>query len=74
MVLIICRIPVMPFSIGLYLPIKLNATIFIGGMLRLLMDRRYPAVSNPGVLLSAGLIAGEGICGIALAVVTVMFK
>lgn len=73
-VLIICRVPVMPFSIGLYLPIKLNATIFIGGMLRLLMDRRYPAVTNPGVLLSAGLIAGEGICGIALAIVTIMIK
>ncbi len=71
-VLIVLRVPVMPFSIGLYLPISLNATIFLGGMLRLVCDRRFPEKSNGGVLFSAGLIAGEGICGIALAVLAVV--
>lgn len=36
----ILRIPVMPFAIGLYLPIYLNATIMIGGIVRGLLDRR----------------------------------
>ena len=36
----ILRVPVMPFAIGLYLPIYLNATIMIGGVVRLLMDKR----------------------------------
>ena len=36
----ILRIPVMPFAIGLYLPIYLNATIMIGGVVRMLMDGR----------------------------------
>ena len=33
----ILRIPVMPFAIGLYLPIYLNATIMIGGVFLIFM-------------------------------------
>ena len=36
----ILRVPVMPFAIGLYLPIYLNASIMIGGVVRMFMDRR----------------------------------
>ena len=39
----ILRIPVMPFAIGLYLPIYLNASIMIGGVVRMFMDRRKNA-------------------------------
>ena len=73
LVLIVCRVPVMPFAIGLYLPIRMNATILAGGLLRVLLDRRFAARSDGGVLLSAGLIAGEGICGILLAILTLVF-
>ena len=71
-VLEICRVPVMPFAIGLYLPVKLNATIFTGGLIRCLVDRFRPSASSKGVLLSAGLIAGEGIAGILLALYVIM--
>ena len=66
-VLEFCRVPVMPFALGLYLPVKLNATIFLGGILRHVVDHLRPAASQRGVLISAGLIAGEGIAGILLA-------
>ena len=75
--LCICRIPVMPFAIGLYLPVGVNATIFAGGLVRIFCDRRAGIRSegeDPGTLLSAGLIAGEGLCGILLAVFTLMMK
>ena len=68
-VLAVLRVPVMPFAIGLYLPCSLNATIFLGGLLRLVCDRKASALSDRGVLFSAGMIAGEGICGIILAIV-----
>ena len=71
-VLIVCRVPVMPFAIGLYLPIQMNATIFAGGMLRHFMDRRRASSVDGGVLLSAGMIAGEGLCGILLAILTLV--
>ena len=72
LVLIICRVPVMSFAIGLYLPIGLNTTIFAGGLLRYFLDRRQSKATDGGILLSAGLIAGEGLCGVLLAILTLV--
>lgn len=74
----ILRIPVMPFSIGLYLPVQLNACIMIGGLVRLWMDGRKQVStegkeeqSNRGTLYCAGMIAGEGLVGILLAILAI---
>ena len=74
----ILRIPVMPFAIGLYLPIYLNASIMIGGVVRMFMDRRKNVdeetktkQTTDGTLYCAGMIAGEGLVGILLAVFAV---
>ena len=74
-VLALFRVPVMPVAIGMYLPVGLGVTMFFGGLLRLGMDRRRgeaAASEDSGTLLSAGLIAGEGLCGIALAILTLL--
>jgi len=75
----ILRIPVMPFAIGLYLPIYLNASIMIGGVVRLFMDKRKNVdektkerQATDGTLYCAGMIAGEGLVGILLAVLAVV--
>ena len=75
----ILRIPVMPFAIGLYLPIYLNATIMIGGIVRGLLERRKgvdektkTAQATDGTLYCAGMIAGEGLVGILLAIFAVV--
>ena len=75
----ILRIPVMPFAIGLYLPIYLNATIMIGGIVRGLLDSRKgvdektkTAQSTDGTLYCAGMITGEGLVGIVLAIFAVV--
>ncbi|MCI9315332.1 MAG: oligopeptide transporter, OPT family [Lachnospiraceae bacterium] len=74
----ILRIPVMPFAIGLYLPIYLNASIMIGGVVRMFMDGRKKVdektkerQSTDGTLYCAGMIAGEGLVGIMLAILAV---
>lgn len=74
----ILRVPVMPFAIGLYLPIYLNASIMIGGVVRMLMDGRKKVdnktkerQSTDGTLYCAGMIAGEGLVGILLAILAV---
>lgn len=72
----ILGIPVLPFAIGVYLPVQLNACIMVGGLVRLAMDRikneekRKTATSN-GILFCSGMIAGEGLVGILLAVLAV---
>ena len=70
-------IPVLPFAIGVYLPVQLNACIMVGGLIRLLMDKmKKPedekrAITNDGILFCSGMIAGEGLVGILLALLAV---
>ena len=72
-------IPVLPFAIGLYLPIYLSVPMMLGGALRWFLEKRKYASEKDkndtvqsGVLYSSGLIAGEGIVGILLAVLAVI--
>lgn len=68
-------IPVLPFAIGVYLPVHLNACIMVGGLVRLVMDKiksdKKDAIVNDGILFCSGMIAGEGIVGIVLAILAV---
>lgn len=74
----ILGIPVLPFAVGLYLPIHLSVPMMVGGLVRLYFDKkkglsekdRKDKVEN-GVLYSSGLIAGEGLVGILLAIFAV---
>ena len=73
--LALLRIPVMPVAIGIYLPFGLNAAIFAGGVLRWLVEQRRGKSDegeDNGTLFSAGLIAGEGLCGILLAILALL--
>ena len=69
----ILGIPVLPFAIGVYLPVQLNACIMIGGLVRLAFDKmnkeekEKERIINDGVLYCSGMIAGEGLVGILLA-------
>ena len=70
-------IPVLPFAIGVYLPVQLNACIMVGGLVRLALDKmrcdekKKGLIVNDGVLFCSGMIAGEGLIGIVLALLAV---
>ena len=77
------QIPSLVFAIGLYLPIHLSLPILVGGLVRWFFERKKnneteeqanarEAKVEAGVLYSSGLIAGEGIVGILLAVLAVI--
>lgn len=67
-------IPVLPFAVGMYLPIYTTTGIMVGGVIRLIVDRKKgtetekKARANRGVLFASGMIAGEGLIGVLLAV------
>ena len=73
-------IPVLAFAIGLYLPIHLSSPIFVGGLIKWYVEskKKYDNEAQKkhsvesGVLYSAGMIAGEGLVGILLAVFAVL--
>ena len=74
----IMGIPVLPVAIGLYLPLELSSCIMIGGIVRLYIDKKKMSEEirskkvSKGILFSSGLIAGEGLVGIILAILTVV--
>jgi putative OPT family oligopeptide transporter len=80
LILIQVRSPML-FSVGMYLPLETTFAIFVGGILRgvvdHLRDRRgfndaqKARVENAGVLAASGLIAGEGLMGLVIAGVVV---
>jgi len=72
------RVPVLAAAIGIYLPLELMVPIFLGGMIAHLVERFHKIraddeagrdrVHKPGVLFAAGLITGEALMGIAIAI------
>ena len=74
----ILKVPVMPFAVGMYLPFSLSAGIMAGGIVRYIVekikgtDEEKKERADRGVLFTSGMIAGEGIMGIVLAVLAVV--
>lgn len=75
----ILHIPVLPFAVGLYLPIHLSTPMMVGGAIRWYFERKKDKDEaaqkekiERGVLYSSGLIAGEGLVGILLAVFAII--
>jgi uncharacterized oligopeptide transporter (OPT) family protein len=80
LILVKVRSPML-FSVGMYLPLETTFAIFVGGVIRGIVDtlrdkRGFNAaqkarVENAGVLVASGLIAGEGLMGLVIAGVVV---
>ena len=66
------RTHVMPVAVGIYLPLSLDIPILIGGLIRYFMstpNKNKSDDADDGVLFGSGLIAGEALMGIFLAVI-----
>ncbi|WP_421869299.1 OPT family oligopeptide transporter [Marinoscillum sp.] len=71
------RMPVLAVAVGLYLPFELDSSIFVGGVIAYLIDRSFrknniskekqDTASNSGLLIASGLITGEALMGILIA-------
>ncbi len=71
----ILQIPVLPVAIGLYLPLELSTPIMIGGIIKHFADKgktEEESESGSGILFCSGMIAGEGLMGIILAILAVL--
>ncbi len=69
----LCRIPSLPFAVGVYLPVSTMFPVFLGGMLRWFLTRRVAdkdeetARRDRGILFGSGLVGGEGLIGVVIA-------
>lgn len=76
LVIEVLGISVLPVAIGLYLPLELSTTIMLGGLVRFVVDKKKSEKeksndADTGVLFCSGMIAGEGLVGILLAILAV---
>jgi putative OPT family oligopeptide transporter len=71
------HVPVLACAVGIYLPLELSVPIFAGGFVAHLVERRFPPeetegdrerIHQKGTLFSAGLITGEALMGIIIAI------
>ena len=78
MILVRVKSPML-FAVGMYLPLNTTFAIFVGGIIRWVTDKlrdrrgfneaQKARVDNAGILTASGLIAGEGLCGLAMALI-----
>jgi uncharacterized oligopeptide transporter (OPT) family protein len=67
------RLPVLAFAVGVYLPLSTMAAVFVGGLVRWLLTRKRDEDEaeqrrEQGVLLGSGMVGGEGLTGVLLAI------
>jgi len=72
------RAPVLAVAVGIYLPLELSVPIFLGGLLSHLASRTFGAgakdqekaesLNRNGMLFAAGMITGEALTGIFIAI------
>jgi putative OPT family oligopeptide transporter len=67
-------IPILPVALGIYLPIHLNSAILVGGIVRVLVEKKFKKNEErqktqveKGILLASGLVAGDALMGIIVA-------
>ncbi len=80
-IVFLLKIPPLPFAVGVYLPLYTMTPVFIGGLLRHIIDKKYGGINtesekgkDQGILLGSGFIAGEGLMGVIIAVVAVILS
>jgi OPT family oligopeptide transporter len=76
----LCGVKSLSFAVGAYLPLSTTAPVFVGGLIRALVDRAGrkraggddpDAELGPGNLFATGLVAGGAVAGVAVALLTV---
>jgi putative OPT family oligopeptide transporter len=69
----ILKLPILPFAIGLYLPLSLSTGMMVGGLVSALVKRREKnsSATDRGILTASGFVAGDACTGVIIALLTV---
>lgn len=68
------RVSVLPFAIGLYLPLSLSTSVMVGGLINMIFERfsKDERSLERGILLASGLVAGDACMGVVIALLAVL--
>lgn len=68
--LYLVKLPAMTLGIGMYLSFEISSIVFLGGLIRFISDKvRRKKASDIGTITASGLLGGEGITGVVIAIV-----
>lgn len=70
--LYLLNIPGMTLGIGIYLPMFISSTAFIGGLLSFIVSKVKPQFNEKGIIISSGMLGGEGVTGVIIAIIKVV--
>ncbi|MEK7340094.1 MAG: OPT/YSL family transporter, partial [Verrucomicrobiota bacterium] len=70
-------LPVLPFALGLYLPLSLSTAMMLGGIVSFFVKKRektthMTTASEKGILAASGLVAGDACTGVIIALLTIL--
>ncbi|NLT45469.1 MAG: peptide transporter [Thermotogaceae bacterium] len=66
------KLPGMTLGIGRYLPMEISTAAFVGGVISFIVGKVKPKSKETGLIVSSGLLGGEGITGVVLAIIRVL--
>lgn len=74
LVMELIKIPVLPFAVGLYLPFSLTVSTMVGGVVAYISSKiaRSSDDRQKGVILASGLVAGDALMGVFIALLAVL--
>jgi len=72
-IMALLRVQILPFALGLYLPLSLTSALMFGGIVRAIVNRKNSSeiAQERGILLSSGLVGGDAIIGVVIALLTI---
>jgi uncharacterized oligopeptide transporter (OPT) family protein len=71
LILYLLNLPGMTLGIGIYLPMTISTAAFIGGAIRFIVSKVKPDFQDKGVIISSGMLGGEGVTGVLIAIIKV---
>lgn len=69
LILALLGVPVLPFALGMFIPLSLNTPLLVGGAISWLVSRSSQEASQKGTLIASGFIAGGALMGVVSAIV-----
>jgi len=70
--LYLVNVPGMTLGIGVYLPMAISTTVFLGGLASFLFRRASASAKERGVIVASGMLGGEGVTGVLIALIKVL--
>lgn len=72
--LYVLNAPGMTLGLGIYLPMFISTSVFLGGFIRFVVSKIQKDKDENGVIVSSGLLGGEGVTGVAIAIIKVLTR